>query len=189
MRQFYFFLGRPGAGKTTLSNALSNEITSYNALSAGDEARHLGETDEGIKTLLKAGRIAPPDMFDAHMLRRLLHGPGYPMIVDGYPRYWQQLMDILLFLDPNYRVGFFNIHCRASISDQRLVSRGRGDFDAERIKFFDEHTEPIIRYLENTQRIYTIDNNNTDRIDEVVQLMINHINLGRGYPRGQYISV
>lgn len=102
-----FLLGPPLSGKSTLLYGASKWLmdthgVESHTLSSGEVARSLAETDGAVGEALDGGRMAPPKIMDEHMLEmvvfhsQLMASRGGVLVVDGYPRYMAQLMDVAM---------------------------------------------------------------------------------------------
>lgn len=145
--------GMPGSGKTSATTILTQMLNKYDDnpefvyVGAGDVARKLAETDEETRIELAAGRIAPP----SKMRRAILDSVDYyNTILDGYPRYWQQLAD-LFYEFGNYDITHVVFGCKPDIAVQRLRKRQRADDTdyqiGNRMQTYREETLPVISYL------------------------------------------
>lgn len=114
--------GIPGAGKSSLAEALSDEL-GWPVLSTGDIARRIDPES------IAAGGVADRSAFAAAFRLALkeavaVHGGLWPIVLDGIPRYREQI-DLLPF--DTVLVG---LTCRPDIAIDRQLNRGRpGDED------------------------------------------------------------
>lgn len=173
-------LGLPGAGKTTLTKTLSQHL-SAKMVTAGDVARQLSMVDPEVENALSQGQLAPRSKMNAAMratLDELLNQRTGNVIVDGYPRYMEQLADLwLIAKSADAFAVFVVLSSTKELSKARLLQRARSD-DTEaaienRIDTFYEETSEVIKWLNtriknaglihvpvgtpNEQAIYTIE--------------------------------
>jgi adenylate kinase family enzyme len=144
------FTGRPGSGKTTQAQILAKR-RNFRHLSAGDIARNLAQTDTETREALDAGQLAPREkMNDAmYAILKKHNKVGGTLILDGYPRYFYQLADLLHA--QKTEPAFVVLDCRSRIATERLVLRARNDDGLEQIterqRTFETETEPVIDWL------------------------------------------
>lgn len=142
-------LGRPGAGKTTIAQAVSKKF-GYQHISAGDVARLLALSDMEVADALAKGQLAPRDkMNDAMYTVLKKHNEmGGTIVLDGYPRYFAQLADLLHA--QRTEPLFIILSCSAPTASNRLRSRKRNDDTIEQIKTrfdtFDAESVPVISW-------------------------------------------
>lgn len=156
-------LGRPGSGKTTASKRLAR-LLELNYVGAGDVARELAETDDETRLELAAGRIAPPGKMRAAMLDKI---KPYT-ILDGYPRYMEQLADLYYQARPS-STSLINIVflCGPNEAASRLWKRGRSDDTTtqihQRLENYRLQTLPVVNYLitNHTDSTVTVPQQNT----------------------------
>lgn len=125
-------VGMPGSGKSTLATTLA-EMFNVTAISGGDVARRIAETNKEVADALERGEFAPKELMNAEM--RKIVGRAIlddaPIILEGYPRYQEQMDDLLRVTDG--RVGFVLIGCNDDTARKRLFTRMRSDDTHEAI--------------------------------------------------------
>lgn len=87
-------VGLPGAGKTTVANALAS-ATGTIALSPGQALRALARTDGALANALNAGALGPEHIV-GKLVDEFVHTSRIA-ILDGYPRHRAQAHKILSF--------------------------------------------------------------------------------------------
>lgn len=145
-----FSIGRPGSGKSTLSKKIA-EAYGLSYIGTGDIARELAVTDEETKTALDAGKVAPPQKMRRAVLNRI---ERFTMM-DGFPRYYEQLTDLLVRvnqLDMKLEdVYFLYVMQTEQECVKRLMVREREDDTvmqiASRMSTFTQLTMPMIDYI------------------------------------------
>ncbi len=152
-----FIMGPPCAGKTTIANRLA-DMTGYRCLSGGDVARKLAISDVDVRNALARGKIAPENLMNEQMCVEL-KAENQPLIIEGYPRYWEQMADVLRLLGQR-TCYFINVEAPPSILTDRNFSRKRGDNQVhhERYSFFLKRTKPVIEWLRSKKLCFDIDN-------------------------------
>jgi adenylate kinase family enzyme len=140
-------LGLPGSGKTSASTYLA-ELLAYNYVGAGDVARKLAETDEETAFELSMGRIAPPTKMREAMIEKFQPAT----VLDGYPRYWEQLADLYYFTRRRAMpLIFVAFQCELAEAVRRLEKRARADDTryqiGVRVDTYRNQTLPVLSYL------------------------------------------
>lgn len=145
-------LGRPGSGKTTAGKIIAARL-GLDYVGAGDVARKLAETDEETAAELAAGRIAPPAKMRLAMEAEIRD----ETLLDGFPRYLEQLADIYRiathggFGPPREPILFVWFDCSPEQAMSRLLKRDRSDDRPEqiiqRLSNFRIKTAPVLEYL------------------------------------------
>lgn len=182
-RRWYLFIGRPGAGKTTISEKFAQFIKAP-LLKPGDILRDRARWDTSAKQALDAGEMAPPEVMDAIMTQSIETASRHSryLVIDGYPRYWAQFVDVLFaYILLGVEVKFVHVRCNWELAILRLNERGRGDPDHRRMEIYTEVTKPFIEYLESRQftqdMVINLDNHSTARPDDLVAHL--HLTLPR----------
>lgn len=151
-------IGPPGAGKTTVGKAVG-AIYNLTHLSGGDVARQLAVSDDETRERLEVGKLAPRQKMNDAMLSYL--NSGGDLILDGFPRYFEQLLDVQLFRPEHTLHIVLNVD--ADTAYDRLTNRSRSDDRpaqiAHRIQTFNYETMPMIMWLQRRQprRVVNID--------------------------------
>lgn len=136
--------GMPGSGKSTLSERLA-EIIPAERIVAGDVARKLAEIDGETRIALENGKLAPRQKMNDAMMRRIQNDT----ILDGYPRYMEQLTDLMYGGWKRY-LGFIHLVLPQGVAERRLLDRGRSDDTRENIHqrsyTYRRETSPVVEY-------------------------------------------
>lgn len=175
-----FFIGPPAAGKTVVAQDMANRYGLHH-LSSGEIARNLAERDEYIKNTLAAGNYAPADVMDRVMLTHIL-AVREPQAIDGYPRYFEQLLDIVTLCDTE-SLSFVVLTCDEDVLRARHAERGKldvGEFDA-RMKRYHDKTAPMVNWLKRHRRTFEVSTSQFNRPD-VTRLVTEKVNEMNGYP-------
>lgn len=178
-------VGAPGAGKGTQSSNLASEygvehVTTGDALRANKDM----ETDHGTpREYMEAGELVPDAVVNEIVREALDSADGF--VLDGYPRNESQVeylegitdLDVVLSLDvpeeelvsrltgrrvdpetgENYHVEF-DMPDDEAVRD-RLVQRDDDTEDTvkERLRVFEENTQPVIDHYESHDGFVRID--------------------------------
>jgi adenylate kinase family enzyme len=138
-------IGAPGSGKTTLSHSLATRY-GFKHVSAGNVARQLAESDPEVAAALAVGELAPRQKMNTAMAAIIEDAQGNNLVIDGFPRYEEQLA-VLKGKDVKHIiVGASFDECR-----ERLAKRARYDDTPEnvqkRLDTYATETEPVISAL------------------------------------------
>ncbi len=116
----------PGSGKSTLATALS-DMFGVRLINAGNVARDQAKTDPEVAAALASGQFAPKEKMNAAMkllITKAVLG-GETIVLEGYPRYKEQLDDLLAVAGD--RVYFVRLDCNDGVATGRMLNRKRGD--------------------------------------------------------------
>ncbi len=178
-------LGAPGAGKGTQSANLAEEydiehVTTGDALRANKDM----ETEYGTpREYMEEGELVPDEVVNEIVREALQSADGY--VLDGYPRNETQVeyldgitdLDVVLYLaveeeelvdrltgrrvDPETGE---NYHVEFDMPDdeevrERLIQRDDDEEDTvrERLRVFEENTQPVIDHYEGREEFVRID--------------------------------
>jgi adenylate kinase len=147
---FFVVIGMAGSGKSTMCRSIA-ENSGFTHVATGDIVRALAKQDPAVKAALDRGEFAPQrkmNMFFRDYLRGLSLTNGV-FLLDGYPRYRDQLMDLYLISQKyDVNVGLIYVDCDVKVARERLLGRGRADdFDAnidKRAELFFAETYPLL---------------------------------------------
>lgn len=113
MKKLFLIIGAPGSGKTTdaeLIAAKHNNITHY---STGDmfRAEVLSGSQRGaiIDTYISAGNIVPIDIAIETILTAIKNASTDVVIIDGYPRSIEQMVELDKYLNKENEVQLINV--------------------------------------------------------------------------------
>lgn len=176
-----FLIGPPCAGKTTICNLLTEHI-GFHPVRSGDIARHMATWDEETAEALAQGKMAPEAKMNQRMLQVLIES-AHHYIVDGYPRYFQQLLDVIQFVPGDH--FFFEITALGQVLYDRAEERRRGDDKLidTRMQYYYEYTQPMINWLRD-RKLSILVNGEWEHEENVKQAFIDRLNIRRGYPPG-----
>lgn len=163
-----FFVGAPASGKTTTARDFALEHGMHH-LSSGDVARAIAKTDDKIRQALERGEYIPPEKMDRLMMSLINENRNIAVVIDGYPRYFEQLADILANF-PSWSCSFVVVECPIGELARRHDERGRyttGSFD-DRIHRYMEQTHPMVKWLKKYKRSVSVSTFGYSR-SEVIQ--------------------
>ena len=157
MKKLFLIIGAPGSGKTTdaeLIAAKHNNITHY---STGDmfraEVASGSQRGEIINSYISKGLIVPIDIAIETIVGAIKKAPNPTVIIDGYPRSVEQMVELDKYLANEKEVNLVNVievEVSQNTAFQRVLGRAadadvvRTDDNEEvflnRMKLF---TEPL----------------------------------------------
>lgn len=145
------FFGPAGSGKSLQGKLLAARY-GWRWLSAGQQLRDSG--DPTIVKELKTGKLIPSEKVHAVMLDAFLRADNIDKIVlDGFPRALDEAKWLIESKELHKRSVSLAIVFDVPKDElmKRLQLRGRGDDTpdaiAERLRIYDEETQPILDYM------------------------------------------
>lgn len=165
-------LGQSNSGKSTLGKAVARRL-GIRYISSGDIARSMN--DASVQDDLNSGKMAPEDKMRSMILNEI-NSCDTSYILDGFPRFYDQYE----WINQNIDHGLIYVNINVPYDDiiSRATIRGRKDDDHinEKMKFFREMTEPMIReIIECGEQVYIVDNSNNasmqDSIDTLTKIV------------------
>lgn len=156
------FLGPPCAGKSTIARAIQRE-TDWRYLSTGDVARSLASRDEEARLALEVGAIAPSHKMDAVLFDNIRTDVAAPLLVDGYPRYMEQLADLAGLLRMQVPLLFVEVQIDEMTALNRQVLRARrGEGKAafmNRYRYYHSETMRVLDYVRarSPEAVFSVD--------------------------------
>ncbi|MBU4536469.1 nucleoside monophosphate kinase [Patescibacteria group bacterium] len=192
-KQAYIFIGRSGCGKGTqvelLINYLKNDLgRKVYDLQSGDKFREFVKGDGYSNKLSKAigdrGELQPMFLvlaLWASALTKDLKGDE-DLILDGMPRKKDQA-DVLDSVFDFYGYGkakVIYINVSRKWATDRLLARGRGDDEAEKIEtrqnWFDTDVVPVLEFYKNHPHYDFFDINGEQSIEDVHSEIMSKLN-------------
>lgn len=150
-------LGIPGAGKTTLVEALHNTNPKINYISLGEISRNLDPDSmerKALDDLFAVGSpVGPSDLFldllEPHIDSAMGSGGGF--ILDGMPKKEAEVGPLLNFLAAKRATPEAIISCEvnAVVAYSRVLERPDRDGDPDNMEVFLNRTQVYLRSLEN----------------------------------------
>ena len=167
--------GRPGSGKGTQATLLAQKY-GWTHFSTGELFKELrggeGELAERVRTEFDAGRLLP-DWFASYLFEHemLSLSPERGVVFDGYPRSRAQAE---IFDSVMSWLGRPYVAIDLVVSDEEVTKRMLSRAEIEhrpdsgtveqiqaRLRVYDEHTAPVLSYLEEKGALRVIDGSKT----------------------------
>lgn len=121
-------IGPPCSGKSTIGRTTANNIGAR-YISSGDIARKMAENDNGVKTDLSNGKLAPENMMRDQIYRALYdaYDTADIVILDGFPRFGDQAKWLRETLPMRVDIRYVCIHASEEVVMIRSLERNRMD--------------------------------------------------------------
>lgn len=181
MKKLFLIIGAPGSGKTTDAELIAENHENITHYSTGDMFRAEVATGSQrgalIETYISAGNIVPINIAIETIVAAIKKAPTDVVVIDGYPRSFEQMSELDKFLVNENEVELINVievQVSEKVARDRVLGRARGaDDNAEvfnnRMKVYTEPLEQIQNFYESKNLLKKIDGERT--IKEIVDEM------------------
>jgi adenylate kinase len=181
MKQLILIIGAPGSGKTTDAQLIAQRHDNITHYSTGDmlrnEVNSNSEVGKKIEKYVNNGNLVPIEIVIQTIVKAIKNSPTQVVIIDGYPRSIDQMIELDKYLTTEDEVELLNVievEVSSEIACQRVLGRARGSDD--NITVFHNRMEVYKKPLEDIQTFYSakdilkkIDGQRT--IEEIVEDM------------------
>ena len=186
MKKLFLIIGAPGSGKTTDAQLIADKHTNITHYSTGDMFR--AEVASGsqrgviIDKFISAGNIVPIDIAIETIVGAIKKAPNDIVIIDGYPRSSEQMIELDKYLANEDEVELINV-IEVAVSKETAFQRVLGRAaDAKIVRADDNEIVFLNRMklftdpLEEIQSFYTEKNllkviSGEDTIEKIVSKM------------------
>jgi adenylate kinase len=178
MKKLFLIIGAPGSGKTTDAELIAAKHDNITHYSTGDMFR--AEVASGSKrgkiidTYISVGNIVPIDIAIETILGAIKKASTNVVIIDGYPRSFEQMSELNKYLANEAEVELVNvieIEVSEEVACDRVLGRARGADDNvevfnNRMKVYTEPLAEIQAFYARKNLLHKINGERT--IEEIV---------------------
>ena len=160
MKKLFLIIGAPGSGKTTDAELIAerhNYITHY---STGDmfRAEIASGSQRGalIDSFVSKGNLVPIDIAIETIVSAIKSAPTDVVIIDGYPRSDEQMVELDKYLETEPEVELVNcieVEVSEDVARDRVLGRARGADD--NVEVFNNRMKVYTEPLAGIQAFYS----------------------------------
>jgi len=181
MKKLFLIIGAPGSGKTTDAELIAQKDDNITHYSTGDmfraEVASGSELGKLIDTYVSAGNLVPIDIVIKTIVTAIKNAPTDIIIIDGYPRSEEQMLELDKYLQAESDVELVNVievEVSEEVACERVLGRNRGADDNvevfnNRMKVYTEPLAKIQEFYEDKNLLTKINGERT--IEEIVDEM------------------
>ena len=181
MKKLFLIIGAPGSGKTTDAELIAAKHDNITHYSTGDmfraEVASGSERGQLIDSYVSAGNLVPIEIVIETIVTAIKNAPTPVVVIDGYPRSGEQMMELDKYLIEEDEVELINVievEVSEEVACDRVLGRARGADDNvevfnNRMKVFTEPLEEIQTFYGAKELLKKINGERT--IEEIVDEM------------------
>ena len=186
MKKLFLIIGAPGSGKTTDASIIATNDNKFSHYSTGDllRAEVASGSDLGrlIDSFISKGNLVPLDVVVNTIISAIKSSPTDYILIDGYPRSVEQMMEldkVLANTDDVGLSGVIEVDVSEHVARERVLGRARGADDNDEV--FNNRMKVYLGPLKEIRDFYSskslLRNINGERtIEEIVSDMANLLN-------------
>jgi len=160
MKKLFLIIGAPGSGKTTDAELIAKNHDNISHYSTGDmlraEVASGSELGREIDQYISKGLIVPIKIVIETILNAIASAPTEVVIIDGYPRSIEQMMELDKYLQDHKDielVSVIEVRVSEATARERVLGRARGEDDDEKV--FNNRMKVYTEPLDGIRDFYT----------------------------------
>ncbi|MFA7084361.1 MAG: adenylate kinase [Arcobacteraceae bacterium] len=159
MKKLFLIIGAPGSGKTTDAELIAARDESITHYSTGDmfraEVASGSERGQLIDSYVSKGNLVPIEIVIETIVNAIKNAPTNTVVIDGYPRSGEQMMELDRYLMNESDVELINVievEVSEEVACDRVLGRARGADD--NVQVFKNRMGVYLEPLEEIETFY-----------------------------------